>query len=128
MPCAVLPAESGLNQPSPRNIQLTNLTYCAAKGLTFDPVRLCSARTVRLKLSTFSPRATSVVVPSSGAGKLRKVPIRGFMPFSKLGLSDKVLAAIKAAGYPAPAPIPEHAIPHVLARRDVLGLAQTGTG
>jgi superfamily II DNA/RNA helicase len=50
------------------------------------------------------------------------------MPFSKLGLSDKVIAAVKAAGYPAPTPIQEQAIPHVLARRDVLGIAQTGTG
>ncbi len=50
------------------------------------------------------------------------------MPFSKLGLSDKVLAAVKAAGYPAPTPIQEQAIPHVLERRDVLGIAQTGTG
>src|SRR5215213_1009165 len=53
---------------------------------------------------------------------------RGYMPFSKLGLSDKVLSAVKAAGYPAPTPIQEQAIPHVLARRDVLGIAQTGTG
>src|SRR5436853_5308253 len=50
------------------------------------------------------------------------------MPFSKLGLSDKVLAAVAAAGYPSPTPIQEQAIPHVLARRDVLGIAQTGTG
>ncbi len=50
------------------------------------------------------------------------------MPFSHLGLSDKVLAAVAAAGYPAPTPIQEQAIPHVLARRDVLGIAQTGTG
>jgi len=50
------------------------------------------------------------------------------MPFSKLGLSDKVLAAVAAAGYPAPTPIQEQAIPHVLSRRDVLGIAQTGTG
>ena len=50
------------------------------------------------------------------------------MPFSKLGLSDKVLAAAKSAGYTAPTPIQEQAIPHVLARRDVLGIAQTGTG
>jgi superfamily II DNA/RNA helicase len=50
------------------------------------------------------------------------------MPFSKLGLSDKVLAAVQAAGYTAPTPIQEQAIPHVLARRDVLGIAQTGTG
>src|SRR5436190_16768837 len=50
------------------------------------------------------------------------------MPFSKLGLSAKVLAAVKAAGYPLPTPIQDQAIPHVLARRDVLGIAQTGTG
>jgi superfamily II DNA/RNA helicase len=50
------------------------------------------------------------------------------MPFSKLGLSDKVIAAVKTAGYTAPTPIQEQAIPHVLARRDVLGIAQTGTG
>src|SRR5438876_117067 len=50
------------------------------------------------------------------------------MPFSKLGLSDKVLAAVKAAGHPAPTPIQQQAIPNVLARRDVLGIAQTGTG
>src|ERR1700724_3430385 len=50
------------------------------------------------------------------------------MSFSNLGLSDKVLAAIAAAGYANPTPIQEQAIPHVLARRDVLGIAQTGTG
>jgi superfamily II DNA/RNA helicase len=50
------------------------------------------------------------------------------MPFSNLGLSDKVLAAVAAAGYTDPTPIQEQAIPHVLARRDVLGIAQTGTG
>jgi len=50
------------------------------------------------------------------------------MSFSQLGLSDKVLAAVKAAGYENPTPIQSEAIPHVLARRDVLGIAQTGTG
>src|SRR5690242_18113790 len=50
------------------------------------------------------------------------------MPFSHLGLSAKVLAAIGAAGYKTPTPIQDQAIPHVLARRDVLGIAQTGTG
>jgi superfamily II DNA/RNA helicase len=50
------------------------------------------------------------------------------MSFSHLGLSDKVLAAVAATGYTAPTPIQEQAIPHVLARRDVLGIAQTGTG
>jgi len=50
------------------------------------------------------------------------------MSFSHLGLSDKVLSAVDAAGYKAPTPIQDQAIPHVLARRDVLGIAQTGTG
>src|ERR1700687_5385774 len=50
------------------------------------------------------------------------------MAFSSLGFSDKVLAAGASAGYTTPTPIQEQAIPHVLARRDVLGIAQTGTG
>ena len=50
------------------------------------------------------------------------------MSFASLGLSDKVLAAIAATGYTTPTPIQAGAIPHVLNRRDVLGLAQTGTG
>nr|WP_319485216.1 DEAD/DEAH box helicase [uncultured Cohaesibacter sp.] len=50
------------------------------------------------------------------------------MNFSDLGLSEKVLAAVRSAGYEKPTPIQEQAIPHVLARRDVLGVAQTGTG
>jgi superfamily II DNA/RNA helicase len=50
------------------------------------------------------------------------------MSFNNLGLSDKVLAAVAATGYTTPTPIQEQAIPHVLARRDVLGIAQTGTG
>jgi superfamily II DNA/RNA helicase len=50
------------------------------------------------------------------------------MSFDELGLSDKVLQAVKATGYTEPTPIQSQAIPHILARRDVLGIAQTGTG
>jgi superfamily II DNA/RNA helicase len=50
------------------------------------------------------------------------------MSFSELGLSEKVQAAVAAAGYTTPTPIQQQAIPHVLQRRDVLGIAQTGTG
>jgi superfamily II DNA/RNA helicase len=50
------------------------------------------------------------------------------MTFSELGLSTKVLAAITAAGYTEPTPIQVRAIPPALANRDVLGIAQTGTG
>jgi superfamily II DNA/RNA helicase len=50
------------------------------------------------------------------------------MNFSDLGLSPKVLAAVEAAGYTAPTEIQTQAIPFALAGRDVLGIAQTGTG
>src|SRR5690242_19159290 len=58
----------------------------------------------------------------------RAVITRGFMSFAHLGLSEKVLSAVAASGYTTPTPIQEQAIPHVLAREDVLGIAQTGTG
>ncbi len=50
------------------------------------------------------------------------------MTFKDTGLSAKVLAAVEAAGYTTPTPIQAQAIPHALAGRDVLGIAQTGTG
>src|SRR6201995_1248533 len=50
------------------------------------------------------------------------------MTFDDLGLSDAVRGAVKQAGYSISTPIQAQAIPHVLARRDVLGIAQTGTG
>ncbi len=48
--------------------------------------------------------------------------------FSELGLTPKVLSAVTDAGYTSPTPIQEGAIPHALQRKDVLGIAQTGTG
>ncbi|CAM1648445.1 DEAD/DEAH box helicase domain [Bartonella choladocola] len=48
--------------------------------------------------------------------------------FSDLGLSEKVLEAVKSVGYEEPTPIQLGAIPHVLKHEDVLGIAQTGTG
>ena len=48
--------------------------------------------------------------------------------FAELGLSPKVLAAIEASGYTIATPIQSAAIPIAIAGRDVLGIAQTGTG
>jgi superfamily II DNA/RNA helicase len=48
--------------------------------------------------------------------------------FAELGLSAKVQAAITAAGYNEPTPIQAQAIPVAVTGRDVLGIAQTGTG
>src|SRR6201989_3596562 len=48
--------------------------------------------------------------------------------FSELGLSPETLQAVADTGYTTPTPIQEQAIPVALAGRDVLGIAQTGTG
>ena len=48
--------------------------------------------------------------------------------FAALGLAPEILAAVVAAGYVAPTPIQRDAIPVAMMGRDVMGLAQTGTG
>ncbi|HEY5920990.1 MAG TPA: DEAD/DEAH box helicase [Kofleriaceae bacterium] len=50
------------------------------------------------------------------------------MQFAELGLIAPIAQAVAAEGYEKPTPIQARAIPHVLAGRDLLGLAQTGTG
>ena len=48
--------------------------------------------------------------------------------FSDLGVAEPLCRALKAENYEAPTPIQANAIPHLLAGRDLLGIAQTGTG
>jgi len=50
------------------------------------------------------------------------------MTFADLGLSDELLKAVSEAGYDTPTPIQAQAIPPVLMMRDIIGIAQTGTG
>ncbi len=50
------------------------------------------------------------------------------MTFADLGLSDELLRAVTEAGYDEPTPIQRQAIPSVLMMRDIIGIAQTGTG
>lgn len=50
------------------------------------------------------------------------------MPFTTLGLSDPIVKAVTEAGYTQPTAIQEQAIPHVLAGRDLIAAAPTGTG
>jgi len=50
------------------------------------------------------------------------------MPFSKLGLSPRVLEGVRAAGYTDPTPIQLRAIPTLMSGGDLIGSAQTGTG
>ena len=50
------------------------------------------------------------------------------MPFADLGLSDQLLRAVTDSGYDVPTPIQKGAIPSVLMGKDLIGIAQTGTG
>ena len=50
------------------------------------------------------------------------------MSFKDLGLKEALLRAVREKGYTTPSPIQEKAIPHILAGKDVLASAQTGTG
>jgi superfamily II DNA/RNA helicase len=50
------------------------------------------------------------------------------MKFADIGLSDELLQSVISAGYDTPTPIQAQAIPSVLMMRDIIGIAQTGTG
>jgi len=50
------------------------------------------------------------------------------MKFADLGLSEELLRSVEAAGYDEPTPIQAQAIPSVLMMKDIIGIAQTGTG
>ncbi|WP_120715819.1 DEAD/DEAH box helicase [Tsuneonella amylolytica] len=50
------------------------------------------------------------------------------MTFADLGLSPELLKAVESAGYTEPTPIQAQAIPPVLMMKDIIGIAQTGTG
>src|ERR671911_557027 len=55
--------------------------------------------------------------------------VHGFSPgFAALGIEARLLAALAALGYEEPTPIQREAIPPLLAGKDVLGQAATGTG
>jgi len=54
--------------------------------------------------------------------------LRAVSSFADLGLSEDTLAALRDVGYERPSPIQEQAIPSMLAGRDVIGQAQTGSG
>lgn len=50
------------------------------------------------------------------------------MTFKELNITEPILKAIEEKGYAVPTPIQGEAIPAALAKRDILGCAQTGTG
>jgi superfamily II DNA/RNA helicase len=72
-----------------------------------------------------APAPEGTVDPGQEAGTEERPEPDGF---AALGLSEPILRAVAEMGYVTPTPIQEQAIPIVLQGRDVLGVAQTGTG
>ncbi len=70
----------------------------------------------------------SMHVGGGAAGLVQEPPPLARAVFADLGLSEPLLQAIAEMGYMHPTPIQEQAIPVVLMGRDVMGVAQTGTG
>jgi len=67
-------------------------------------------------------------ITNSGESSSTPPPPLEIPRFNSLGLSAEVLKAVAESGYTTPTPIQAQGIPHVLKRRDVIGIAQTGTG
>ena len=76
------------------------------------------------KLPTFDPSQFINTNPVEGAPEVYVPKHR----FSTMGLSDVLVRAITARGMEQPTPIQDQIIPHVLKGKDVIGLAETGTG
>ena len=71
--------------------------------------------------------ASTVTEPVASAAPAPAAEPQG-PTFDELGLCDEVLKAVKESGYTTPTPIQAQGIPKVLMGRDVIGIAQTGTG
>ncbi len=79
------------------------------------------------------PPSTETAEPAEASASVGPVteeaPAAPAQPgFDTLGLSADVLKAVAESGYTVPTPIQAQGIPHVLQRKDIIGIAQTGTG
>lgn len=74
---------------------------------------------------TLSAELVSEIIPGA---TLAIEPAGEILSFEDIGLMPQLLAAVKDAGYSTPTPIQQKAIPLALKGRDLIGLAQTGTG
>lgn len=74
------------------------------------------------------PFCASVAAPTIFQFGTRKLESTLLTNFSDLSLAEPILRAVTTEGYTAPTPIQSQAIPAILNRNDVIGIAQTGTG
>ena len=90
--------------------------------------RLCSARIVAEVCPCADWPSTTAPHPPAARAQTRGGHAGEHLTFESLGLSADLLQTVKEEGYTEPTPVQAQAIPFVLAGRDVLAAAQTGTG
>lgn len=92
-----------------------------------DNVIIVADEPVAPAVSEDAPKAPVAEQPAATAETTPKVDPNQIL-FSSLGISDEMLQAVTDMGFTSPSPIQAEAIPPILAGRDVIGQAQTGTG
>src|SRR5580704_7372852 len=88
----------------------------------------CAPNQERMTTETITGTQAGQEAATSVASPLPSPSASAIARFEDLGLSPDVLKAVTESGYSIPTPIQAQGIPHVLKRRDVIGIAQTGTG
>ena len=107
-----------------------------AAGTTSKPADTPASHTARLANSVRPAKGGSHPAPPGQPRRRRRVGSSDTAPshseasgtFAALGLIDPLLRSLEQTGYTEPTPIQAQAIPGLLAGRDLLGIAQTGTG
>ena len=134
LPGETVPAREGDEVPGSSAAEIGHFAEEVAGPLPDEPVSTApeeaapataQATEAEAAPEVAEPEAPEAVEPEQAPAAEAEEPLP---PFSDLGLSEPLLQGIADAGYVTPTPIQAQAIPVVLMGRDVLGVAQTGTG
>jgi ATP-dependent RNA helicase RhlE len=95
---------------------------------TSEPTNDPTSEPSRTPTDDVAPPTSAGDVAESSPGAGAAIEGEGGPTFAELGLAPELLRAVADAGYTRPSPIQAEAIPIALRGRDIMGLAQTGTG
>ena len=111
--------------PKPPAKSAKKATPRATKNAALRSIEESAPSTAIPEQPVLTPVAASEIVPGA---ELAIEPEGDLLSFDDLGLMPELLNAVSDAGYTTPTPIQQRAIPLALKGRDLIGLAQTGTG
>ncbi len=124
-----LPTPRSQQRASPVRLFLASVRVSPPLGLTGTGSHRRSTAKVRCFMSEFVAAENEVeILSAESLPEIVEVEAVPENSFRKLGLNDSLVRAVENSGYHTPTPIQAETIPLLLAGRDVLGQAQTGTG